>query len=92
MSLAMLNVVSAPASSASASDLDDLMSFVGFESKVDHVAASLAAGVPEFMRPQRRLSERGSVVRSVACHRDESAARLVLANELQLRLCVASAR
>ena len=68
-------------------DLDDLDELRRVRVEVDHVAGllrRLGAGVHR--HGDVGLGERGGVVRAVAGHRDEAAARLVLADERELRL------
>ena len=87
-SLAMLNVVSAPRVISSCLPISTIsMSLVGLESRSTMLPASLAACVPVFIATATSAcASAGRVVGAVAGHRDEPAARLVLADELELRL------
>ena len=87
-SLAIENVVSAPRVTSSCLPISTTsISLVGSESRSTMLPASFAAWVPVFIAtPDVGLGERRGVVRAVAGHGDEPAARLLPADEGQLVL------
>ncbi len=87
-SFAIENVVSEPRVISSCLPISTIsMSFVGFESRSTMFPASLAACVPVFIAtPTSACGERGRVVRPVAGHRDELAARLLAPDQRHLVL------
>ena len=85
-SLAIENVVSEPRVMSNCFPISTTsMSFVGFESRSIMLPASFAACVPRVHRDADvGLRERGRVVRAVAGHRDEPAARLLALDQRHL--------
>ena len=87
-SFAIENVVSEPRVISSCLPISTIsISFVGFESRSTMFPASRAACVPVFIAtPTSACGERGRVVRAVAGHRDEVAARLLAPDQRHLVL------